>query len=339
MQDKNEFNSFSLISYIWQWRKLFLMICGATAVLSFFFSTSWFIKPQYKATTIIYAPRTNSISKILNSESNANERLDIKAYAVEEETEQMMQILNSREIKDLLIEKYDLANYYGISQKSKGWKTKLYEMLGGFIDIKRTKYGAIAITVTDWNPAQAAQIANDIADELDHFKNKIEFERAFIAYKALEVQIVEAENQMQCIEDTLIKLAQRGIYNYEAQAERTMQQYAIALAQGNIAGTQRLRSELVKLEKWGSISTSFRREQLYISDHIAQTKLKMLNAKMDMDTPMPVKFVLEKAVAPDKKSYPKKSIIALVSTVGVFFFMLMLLLFVDKIKKEITIET
>ena len=337
MQEKNEFNSFSLINYVWQWRKLFLIVCGTTAVLAFFFSTSWFIKPQYKATTVIYAPRTNSVSKIINND-NGNEKLDIKAYAMEDETEQMMQILNSREIKDILIERYDLVNYYGLGKKSRGWQTKLYETLEGFIDIQRTKYGAISITVTDWNPEQAAKIANDIVAELDILKNKIEYERARIGYEALEIQLIESEQRLQRMTDTLSKFAQRGVYLFEAQAERVIQQYAIALAQGNTAGVQRLQNELVKLEKWGLEASALKKEQTYVIEYITWTRQRMFNARMDMETHMPTKFVLEKAIAPDKKSYPKKLIIALTSTIGAFFLLLMILLFMDKIKQEIVVE-
>ena len=336
--NNNEFNSFSLINYIWQWRKLFLIVCSLAAVLSFGFSTKWFIRPKFKATTIVYAPRTNSVSKILNTESNANERLDIKAYAIEEETEQMMQILNSREIKQMVIDKYDLATYYGINPKSKGWKTKLYETCENFMRIKRTEYGAIAIIVTDWSPYQAAQIANDMASFLDTLKNRIELERAMAAYNALENQILEADLQRHWVEDSLNKIALKGVYNYEVQVERVIQQYAIALAQGNMAGVQRLKNELEKLEKWGVISTSLRREQIYLSDQIALTKLKLLNAKMDMNGTIPVKFVIEKAVAPDKKSSPKKMIISILSTFGTFILILMVLLIIEKINKEVMVD-
>ena len=338
MNNNNEFNSFSLINYIWQRRKLFLILCGAAAVLSFFFSTSLFISPQFKATTIIYAPRTNAVSKIINSQSNNNERLDIKAYALEEETEQIMQILNSREIKDVLIERYDLATYYGIDVNSKGWKTKLYTMLDGFLQIKRTQYGAISITVTDWDPNQAAQMANDIASELDTIKNRVEHLRAAAAVRALENHVALAEEQRKILEDSLEVLAQRGVFYYEKQSDRLMQQYAIALAQGNMAGVQRLQKELEKLEKWGNIAYSLNTEQMNLSEEIAFTKLRLLNAKMDMSAIMPVKFVLEKAVAPDKKSYPKKLLIVILATIGTFIVTLMTFLFVDKVRKEITIE-
>jgi len=339
MDNKNEFNSFSLINYIWQWRKLFLILCGAVGVLSIVFTLKTFIPPQFTATTIIYAPRTNSVSKILNNENNVNERLDIKSYAVEEETEQMMQILNSREIKDVLIERYNLIGYYGIKTNTKAWKAKLYETLEGFIDIKRTRYGAISISVTDWSPQQAAQMANDIASELDTIKNRIERERAFAACKALEVLIKEAEAQRRIIADSLDIMAKNGVFVLDFQIERVIQQYAIALAQGNMAGVQRLQKELEKLEKYGHAANSLRREQFYLSDQIGVAKMKLLNAQMDYYGTMPVKFVIEKAVAPDKKSHPKKIMIGLISVIGTFIFTLMVLLLMDKIKKEIVIES
>jgi len=339
MDNKNEFNSFSLINYIWKWRKLFLIICCTAAVLSFAFSTRWFIRPQFKATTIIYAPRTNSVSKILMSNNNSNERLDIKAYAVEEETEQMMQILNSREIKDALIEKYDLVNYYGIKTDRKGWKTKLYEAVEGFVRIERTKYGAISITVNDWNPNQAAQMANDIASELDTIKNKIEHERAVAAYMVLKNQIAEAEVQRKFLVDSLAKLAENGVFSYENQSERVMQQYAIAIKEGNTAAMQRLKKELEKLEKWGPLAFSMEQEQTFLSEQIVYSKMRLMAAQMDLSAVMPIKFVIEKAVAPDKKSYPKKMIISMISTIGAFILTLMTLLFIDKIRKEIHIDS
>jgi capsular polysaccharide biosynthesis protein len=338
MDNKTEFNSFSLINYIWKWRKLFLIICCAAAVLSFFFSTNIFIRPEFKATTVIYAPRTNSVSRILMSDNNPNERMDIKAYAIEEETEQMMQILNSREIKDVLIERYDLVSYYNIEPYVKGWKTKLYETIDGNIDIKRTKYGAIAITVIDWNPDRAAQMANDIASELDTIKNKIEFARTMAACQVMEEQVQKIEFQRQLLTDSLEKLAKKGVFTFESQSERVIQQLAIALAQGNTAGVQRLQKEIEKLEKWGTIASQLRRELMYLSDQMANVKVKLLNTQMDMKGAMPVKFVIENAIAPDKKFYPKKLIISVMSTISAFIITLMTLLFVDKIRKELIVE-
>ena len=330
----NEFNTFSLVTYVWKWRKLFLIVCFIAGVLTIVFTHKTIIRPKFTATTIIYAPRTNSLSQILTNETNINERLDMKAYGIEEETEQMMAILNSREIKDVLIERYDLVNYYGINIYKKAWKAKLYKTLEDLIDIKRTRFGAISISVTDWDPERAAIMANDISSELDTIKNRIERGRAIAACKALENLIIESEIQCQMITDSLNLIAQNGVFYYDYQVERVIQQYAAAIAQGNSAGVQRLQKELEKLEKWGNKANALRREQLALSDQIGLMRTKLLNVQMDAAGSIPVKFVLQKADVPDKKTYPKKIIIGVLVEVATFIITLMILLFMDKIQKE-----
>ena len=80
MENSQQYNSFSLVRFLWKWRIWLLIICGVTFVLSAV--CSCFIKPKFKSTATIYAPRTNSTAKILLNEQNYNERLDIKAYAI-----------------------------------------------------------------------------------------------------------------------------------------------------------------------------------------------------------------------------------------------------------------
>ena len=60
----------------------------------------------------------------------------------------------------------------------------------------------------------------------------------------------------------------------------------------------------------------------------------MLSAIVDMDKEMPVKFVIERAIPSDKKYYPKKSLIVLVSTVSAFILAVLILLIIEKIKNS-----
>ena len=88
---RNEYNSFSLLRFVFSKWKIFLIVLVASAVLSFVCAS--LIKPHYRATAVIFGPRTNAISKVLLADETNNERLDIKAYAIEEETEQMLRLL------------------------------------------------------------------------------------------------------------------------------------------------------------------------------------------------------------------------------------------------------
>ena len=55
---------------------------------------------------------------------------------------------------------------------------------------------------------------------------------------------------------------------------------------------------------------------------------------MDMQNKMPVKFVIDKAIAHDKKAYPKRSIVMILSTLGAFILTFMTLLIINNIKEE-----
>ena len=175
MQNNDQYNSFSLVKFVWKWRRWLLIIGLATAILSLL--CTYLVAPRYKSTAVIYAPRTNSMSKILLNKENYNERLEVKAYALQEETEQMMQILNALEIKDSLI------------SRSKGAETKLYKTLTNNLTFKRTEFGAISITVSDEDPQIACDMADYILSLVDTVKNRTERERAAAAYYALKRQV------------------------------------------------------------------------------------------------------------------------------------------------------
>lgn len=329
-KNDQQFNSFSLVQFMWQKRKTLILVCLVVAVVSLI--ASFLVTPKFKSTAIVYAPRTNSVAKILLNEESYNERLDMKAYADDEETEQMMEILNSREIKDILIDKFDLYNHYGLGEGVSYRQTKMYKYLKGNIEVKRTQYGAIAVSVIDKDPQVAADMANEILVLLDSVKNRIDHERTIASYNLLKRQLEIVDAEVQRIDDSVQVLMQNGVFDFKSQSERVMQQYATAVAQGNTAGMKRLEDELKKMATWGPRSLTLYEEQAYFREYQSVVKIKMMNAIVDMDTEIPVKFVIERAIPADKKTYPKKSLIVLLSTVSAFILAVLVLLTIDKIK-------
>ncbi|MCQ2287215.1 MAG: Wzz/FepE/Etk N-terminal domain-containing protein [Bacteroidales bacterium] len=333
VKNQDEFtSSFSLVKFLVKYWKPIAIVCAATAVLSFLFSTPLFIKPKFQSTAIIYAPRTNSVAKILLNQENYNERLEVKAYGTEDETEQMMQILNTRELKEIIINKFNLAVHYDIDTNSKYWVTKLYKAFEHNCQIKRTQYGAISISVLDTDPQMAADIANEIVNQLDIVKNAIEHERSVAAYELLSRQLDSINCEIARLDDSLKVIMAHGVYDFESQSERVTQQHAIAIAQGNTAAAQRLETELEKLSTWGPLAVTIREHLLLFREYQVLCKSKMMDAKIDMDNQMPVKFKVQTAVAADKKAYPKKLTIVVISTLAAFVFSFIVLLCLERIK-------
>lgn len=330
MNKTQEFNSFSVIHFAWKWRKPLVIITLTAGVMAFI--CSLFIVPMYQSKAIVFAPHFNSI--LLD---NIEVRSDIKKYGEEHETEQLLQVLNSRDFKDTLVSQFNLIEYYGIDMEAKHWRSKLYKTLDNNIEIKRTQWGGVIISVKDRDPEFAAILANAIVDESDVFKSKVEYERAQATCDLLQRQIDEVHDKMEIVNDSVKKLAKEGIFIYDLQVDRVSQQYATALAQGNMAGAQRLQKEIEKIAKWGPISVVLREDLIYLVRRETILKSLLWNAEMNASGLMPSKFVVEKAIPIDKKVYPKKSLIALFSAVGAFLVTFFALLIIEKVKTEIHI--
>lgn len=332
MENQNKYNAFSLLQFMWKWRKWLIIVCATAFVVSA--ACSFLVRPRFKSTALIYAPRTSSVSKILLNEQNYNERLEIKALATVDETEQMLPFLNSVAIKDSLVEKYKLAEYYNVNLDKKGGRTKLYKNLTNNMTIKRTEYGAIQVSVSDWDPQRAYNMTLDVVRWLDTIKNHVEYERALAAYTILQNQLDSVDKEIAATNDSIREIMSHGVFDVKGQSERLTQQYAIAAAQGNAAAMQRIQREQDTIAKYGAKLTAYQEMSYNFSKYHALCKEKMLDAKMDMTTIMPVKFVIDEPFPADKKFYPKKSLIVIISTLCAFILTMIVLLMIERIENQ-----
>src|SRR5690606_8962837 len=108
------FDSSNLIVYIYNWRKPLIIVTLTAAVLAAVFSSPFFIKPKYKSTVTVFPTTTNSLSKALLPQQFSSRGQDILEFGEEEQAEQLLQILNSDEIRDGIIKKYNLMKHYEI---------------------------------------------------------------------------------------------------------------------------------------------------------------------------------------------------------------------------------
>ena len=178
------------------------IILAVAVVCAIIFSSERFISPLYKSTVILYPTTTSSTSKAILNTNNLI-YIDPLEIGDENQTDQMMQILNSGLIRNKIIEKYDLMNHYGIKDICEYRNYRLNKAYDNRIRIKRTEYNSVKIIVLDTDANIAAAIANDIADLFDATMNEMQHE---IASKALQIVEKEYENALQdmrSLEDSL----------------------------------------------------------------------------------------------------------------------------------------
>ncbi|MDY0015520.1 MAG: Wzz/FepE/Etk N-terminal domain-containing protein [Bacteroidales bacterium] len=334
MSDKTASASsgFNILLLLIRYWKTLLIIGIVSAIVSFTLSTPFFIKPKYKSSVIMFSTSSNAVSQLILAEGNYNEFLDITQFGDDAHIEQMIQILNSREIKDHIIEKFNLIEHYEIDTAKKYWKAKLYKYVKNNVQFSRTDNLAIEITVEDTDPFLAAQIANEIADYYDILKRQIVQQRSIEAFNILQEEMKLTDQHIMELTDSLSRIMSHGVYDYESQSERLTQQYAIELVKGNTAGVKRIKDELMILEQYGPLYVSVRDRLFYLKEAQKLFQEKYQNARVDASYTLPQKFVVEKAVPADKKSYPKKLMISFVTTLCVLLFTVFLLIFKEKIK-------
>jgi len=280
----------------------------------------------------MYPASSNSISKTLLTERQSSEQ-DVLQYGEEAATEQMLQMLSSSRIRSRIVKKFDLMEHYEIKPDEKYKFTKLQEAYEKNISFKRTEYMAVKINVLDTDPEMAAKIANEIAEIVDSVKNEIASQRAVKAYQIVKTEYEQLQDEIRMMEDSLTHLRRLGIHDYESQAEMFNQQLAKEVASNNTGGVQALENKLDQLAEYASGYIGLSQQIEYDREKLSLLKRKLEEAEVDAFEVLPQKFVVEHAYASEKKDYPVRWLIVVVTLIGALLITSMVLLIAENFKR------
>lgn len=327
-----DFTSTDILIYIWEKRNILGLITLAAAVLSVV--VSFTITPLFRSVVVLFPTASASISKNLLSDSYGG-RYTIYEIGEENQAEQLMQVLNSEEIKDRIIRKYNLLEHYGIEPDSKFPRTQLDAAYKSRVRFRRTEFMSVQIIVMDKDPVFAAGIANDIAAFTDTVFHNILKQRAMDAFELVEKEYNELLVATQETKDSLDVLRSLGIHNYSTQAERYHEAYGKALVSGNTNAIKTMEEKFRILSKYGGTYDILANQLNYQVSVLSRLKQRYVEAKVEAEQTLPHKFVVDQAFIAEKKAYPKKSIIVIVSTLSAFLFGLILLIIRDNLKSKV----
>ena len=330
-QSRNSYSSKYLCKLLVEYRKPLLIILAAAAVLAVVFSSRYFITPLYKSTTIIYPTSSNSISKVLISTTYQSEK-DIMNFGEDEQTEQMLQVLNSNRVRDKVISRFNLMEHYEIRPDSKYPITKLNKLYDSRIKFRRTEYNAVKITVLDSDAALSARIANEIAEIFDSTMNQMQKEVAIEAFRIVEQEYNTLVGEMNMLEDSLNTLRKLGIFDYESQVEMLSQQLAVELGKGNTKGVKNIQEHLDILAEYGGASYAINERLDNDRLQLSLVKSKYEEAKVDATEFIPHKFVVTSAFQAERKAYPVRWIIVVVTVLSTFLLLIFCLVAYDRAK-------
>ena len=313
----------NLLLFIWQKRKVILIITGVSTVAAVVISLM--LTPMFKSTAIVFPAATSTVS--FSEQRNA--KASSMDFGEEEQAEQLVQILQSSRIRNRIVKQFNLFEHYEISADDENKNYKLGKEYNSHIQFVRTRYGSIEISVLDRDRELAAKITNKIVDLIDTVKNEMVQDRTLPAFEINKRKKLMLEKEKDLILLKMDSLSKMGVVSIEGranlfnaynqsknQADRTFfkNQIDVNLTFGaTFDGLEILRDEkIIKLTKF--------------EDSYEQ-------AESDAHTPFNHKFIVESAVVADKKDKPKRMIIVLLAAIGAFVFSVFILLVRERISE------
>ncbi|NQV53625.1 MAG: hypothetical protein HQ500_10605 [Flavobacteriales bacterium] len=333
MQDKEyqkNFDSTNLIMFLLRYRKPLIIISFTAAVVSSV--VSLLIQEKFLSTVILFPAATNSISKSLMAEDFSGKQ-DINAFGEEEEAEQLLQILNSDEIEGYIREKYNLMQHYGINNDERFALTNTVKEYQDNVTFKRTEFNSVRIDVLDHNKDTAALIANDISQRLDFVRTRMQHDRALQGLRIIGQEYQQMQEYMKGMEDSLTAIRRRGLTDFEVEVEQLTKAYYDAISKDNVKVRLELEKKLEIFSEYGSAYLSLTENLEFEREHLALLRAKYEETKADAEESMTTSFVVNRAWPAEKKAYPIRWLIVLVSTLSAFLLTVLGIIAIENVKK------
>jgi uncharacterized protein involved in exopolysaccharide biosynthesis len=308
------FKSKSLINILIRWKLHLTVIVVAAAILAAFFSSSIFITPMFKSFAVLYPS-------------------NISAYAEESLSEQMIQVLQSKDIRDSLVTKFNLPRHYGIDPNYEYFTSTLLWEFSKNVKISKTPYDAVTIEVWDKDPKIACDMVNEIMNQYnfklrglhkEKFREVVNNYRTVTNYKRKELDSIQQRS-----EELGVKY---GLLDYPNQTREVMRAYLSGGGSGSRGSeVNRLKKNL---EEKGGEREMISNLMVAITKDYSAFKLDYDRAVLDLNRNYTYVNVLNKPFVADKKGYPVRWVIVVVSALASLFLAVIVIGIIENRRKR-----
>jgi tyrosine-protein kinase Etk/Wzc len=326
-----------------------LLVLGPLAVGLAALGFSYTVPPSYTAQTSFLPPQQQQgMAASMLASLGALGGLAGAATGLKNPADQYVAFMKSNSVEDALIDRFKLIERYKAE-----FKQDARIRLEGSVKISSGKDGLISVTVEDTDARFAADLANAHVEELTRLLSRLAVTEAQQRRQFFEKQLEQAKDRLTQAE---IALSATGVSSNvlksnpasavaavaALQAQVTVQEVKLGAMRGYLAETApdfqqalvelaNLRSQLSKLSKDNAPQTapgqsnyvSAYREFKYQETLFELFARQFEMAKVDESREGAVIQVLDKATPPERKSKPKKALIAIIATMAAGFALLL----------------
>lgn len=313
----NFFDNQNLLEILWKWKKHLIVVGFLAVTLSAIFSSSTFIQPKFKSVARIY-PSNN-----------------IYTFSDESESEQLLEIINSQDIKLRVIDAFNLNEVYKINKQDPLYLTYMLAEFNDNVSFKKTEYETVEIQVLDINPQRACTMCDSIIKFLDEKVRSMHSVKYYEVVVIAKKDLHKINQEIDSISASMNELRRDyRILDYDAQAEEITKGMVKVLVdqKKNTPGGKEIDQWMKNLSEKGGdfVFLKSQLENLYHErDSVKQAyDWSLSNAQKKIVYAQPV----QKPVPADKKSYPVRWLIVLVSTFAALFCAMLVILLLENKK-------
>jgi hypothetical protein len=282
-----------------------MVVIVAALLLSALFSSPIFITPLYKSNCLLYPS-------------------NISPYSDESETEQSVSIFQSRDIRDSLVKRFNLAKHWEIDSSYNHFESTLGWIYSQRVHINKTPFEAVEIEILDQDPIMARDMINAM---LDIYNKKIR-----TMHKEKFGEVVDNYNYimgvkkvyMDSLKAQAVELGIKyGVLEFQAQTREVLRAY-LSTGGGSVRSAEAKAMKKNLEEKGGDmlvLSEMIRSE----SGTFSAMKMDADRALLDYNREYTYVNVLSKPFVSDKKAYPIRWLIVVFSTMAALFMAILII--------------
>lgn len=300
------------IKLIFKWRKHFVIVTIIAILISYFFSSKWFIKPKFKSFAIVYP--SNLIQ-----------------YSNESKSEQMMQLFESADIRNSVIRNLNLADHYKIDTTQPAGHSELIGEYESNVSVTRTDYESILIKVLDTDPKLACDMVKEIMAALNQKARSLQRDKSQEILRMQQKQLSDRKKELDSVNLILQNLrVNYRLLDYNTQVKEYTKGYIKTINASGSSNYKDIDLMINNLQQKGGEFYTMARVYDGILNAYNSTKVEYDNTLTDLNKELTYISEVTSPIVADKKSYPIRWLIMLISVLSANLFLFVILLIMDK---------
>lgn len=284
-----------------RWRT-FLYVALAAMALSALFSSPLFITPKYLSSATVYP-------------------VNLTSYSTETRTDQLLQLLESNSIRDSLVKHFDLATAYEVDTTKRGGYFVLYNEFKDRVEVSKTRFESVMIEILDEDPRRARDMVLEMLEQANLLARRLQREKSHEVLAIAERAMRHERGKLDSVEVRLDVLRRdAGLLSYDNQV-RELTRGLVRMIQAGApqARVDEVRGMIRELESRGGEFRQLTELSNLFRGNYDRLLTEYERAVNDVTKELTYTNVVVYPEVSDKKVYPVRWLIMLLSTTSALF--------------------